>query len=65
VLSRTLERADRTAAEQPRAFAVDTAALGAGQFIVRLAVRDQEGRRAETAVLFDVVEPPNLPQTAP
>jgi hypothetical protein len=44
---------------------VDTAALGAGQFIVRLAVRDQEGRRAETAVLFDVVEPPNLPQTAP
>jgi hypothetical protein len=49
--------ADRAAAEQPRAFAVDTTALGAGQFVLRLAVRDQEGRRAETAVLFDVIEP--------
>jgi VWFA-related protein len=56
-LSRTLELGDRTAAGQPQAFAVDTAALGAGPFILRLAVRDQEGRRAETAVLFDVVEP--------
>jgi VWFA-related protein len=57
VLSRTLELADRTAAGQPRAVAVDTAALDAGPFILRLAVRDQEGRRAETAVLFDIVEP--------
>jgi hypothetical protein len=65
VLSRTLELADRTAAEQPRAFAVDTAVLDAGQFILRLAVRDQEGRRAETAVLFDVVEPQTPSQGAP
>jgi hypothetical protein len=57
VLTRTVELADRTAAEQPRAFAVDTAALGAGQFVLRLAVRDQANRRAETAVLFEVIEP--------
>jgi hypothetical protein len=56
VLTRTLAFADRAAAEQPRAFAIDTAALGPGQFVLRLAVRDQENRRAETAVLFEVIE---------
>jgi VWFA-related protein len=56
ILTRTVELADRGAAEQPRAFAIDTAALGPGQFVLRLAVRDQENRRAETAVLFEVVE---------
>ena len=65
LLRRTLELADRTAAGQPRAFAVETAALGAGQFILRLAVRDQDGRRAETAVLFEVVEPQDPAQAAP
>lgn len=44
------------AAEQPRAFAIDTTALGAGQFVLRLTVRDQDERTAETAVLFEVVE---------
>jgi hypothetical protein len=56
VLTRPVQLADRAAAEQPRAFAIDTAALGPGQFVLRLAVRDQENRRAETAVLFEVVE---------
>jgi hypothetical protein len=28
----------------------------AGQFVLRLAVRDQENRRAETAVLFEVIQ---------
>ena len=56
VLSRTLELADRAAADQPRAFALDTTALSAGRFILRVVVGDQEGRRAETAVLFEVVE---------
>jgi VWFA-related protein len=56
LLTRTVELADRAAAEQPRAFAVDTTALGPGQFVLRLTVRDQEDRSAETAVLFEVVE---------
>jgi hypothetical protein len=56
VLTRTVELADRAIAQQSRAFAIDTAALGAGQFVLRLAVRDQENRRAETAVLFEVIE---------
>jgi VWFA-related protein len=55
-LTRTVPLADRATAEQPRAFAIDTAALGPGQFVLRLAVRDQENRRAETAVLFEVIE---------
>ena len=56
LLTRTVELADRSAAEQPRAFAIDTAALGPGQFVLRLTVRDQEDRSADTAVLFEVVE---------
>ena len=56
LLTRTLELADRVAAGQPRAFTIDTTALGAGQFVLRLTVRDQDDRTAETAVLFDVVE---------
>jgi len=56
LLKRAVDLADRPAAEQPRAFAIDTTALGAGQFVLRLAVRDQYERTAETAVLFEVVE---------
>jgi len=56
LLTRTIEFADRAAADQPRAFAVDTSALGAGQYLLRLVVRDADGKSAETAVLFDVVE---------
>ncbi len=56
MLTRTVELADRAAAEQPRAFAIDTTALGPGQFVLRLFVRDQEDRTADTAVLFEVVE---------
>jgi hypothetical protein len=56
LLTRTVELTDRARAEQPRAFAVDTTALGPGQFVLRLAVRDQEGRTADTAVLFEVIE---------
>lgn len=57
LLTRSVELADRATAEHPRAFAIDTTGLGAGQFVLRLAVRDQENRRAETAVLFEVLEP--------
>jgi VWFA-related protein len=56
LLTRTIEFADRAAADQPRAFAVDTSALGAGQYLLRLVVRDADGKSAETAVLFEVVE---------
>jgi hypothetical protein len=56
VLTRTVALTDRAAAEQPRAFAIDTGVLGTGQFVLRLAARDQEKRRAETAVLFEVIE---------
>jgi hypothetical protein len=67
VLTRTVELTDREAAEQPRAFAIDTTALGAGQFVLRLAVRDQADRTADTAVLFEVIEPaaPSAPSTVP
>jgi hypothetical protein len=57
LLARRVELVDRAAAERPRAFAVDTAALGAGQFMLRLMVEDERARQAETAVLFEVVEP--------
>ncbi len=56
LLTRTVELANRAAAEQPRAFALHTTALGPGQFVLRLTVRDQEDRSAETAVLFEVIE---------
>jgi VWFA-related protein len=65
LLTRAVELADRAAAEQPRAFALDTSALGSGQFILRLTVRDQEDRSAETAVLFEVIEQQTLGQSAP
>jgi hypothetical protein len=54
-LTRTIELADRTAALQPRAFAVDTTALDAGAYVLRLSVR-QGDDTAETAVLFQVVD---------
>ncbi len=57
LLQRTVDLPDREAAEQPRAWAVDTTELGAGQFVLRLTVRDKGGRPAETAALFEVVEP--------
>ncbi len=56
VLTRSVELPDRAAADAPPAFAIDTAALAAGPYVLRLTVRDSEQRSAGTAVLFDVVE---------
>jgi VWFA-related protein len=56
LLTRSVELADRVTAGQSRAFAIDTTSLAAGQFVLRLTVRDQDDRSAETAVLFAVVE---------
>jgi len=56
LLRSSSDLASRAAADQPRAWAVDTSGLGAGQFVLRLTVRDAEGHSAETAVLFEVVE---------
>ena len=55
LLQRTVELTDRAAAGQQRAWTVDTKSLGAGQFVLRLAIRDTRGHAADTAVLFDVV----------
>ncbi len=57
-LRRILTLADREAVERPRFFVVDTAALAAGQYVLRLTLRDGSGRSAETAVLFEVIQPP-------
>jgi hypothetical protein len=35
---------------------IELAPFGADQFVLRLAVRDQDSRRAETAVQFQVIE---------
>ncbi len=43
LLQRSIDLTDRAAVDQPRAWAVDTAGLGAGQFVLRLTVRDKEG----------------------
>jgi VWFA-related protein len=48
--------ADRADAHRPRAWTVNTAALGPGKFILRLSVFDDDDRTAETAMLFEVVE---------
>jgi hypothetical protein len=49
--------ADRADAHRPRAWTVNTAALGPGKFVLRLSVFDDDDRTAETAMLFEVVEP--------
>jgi VWFA-related protein len=56
VLQRTIELPDRAAAEEPRVFAIDTARLDAGAYVLRLALRDIGGRSAETMVLLEVIE---------
>jgi VWFA-related protein len=48
--------ADRTEAHRPRAWTVNTAALGPGKFILRLSVFDDADQTAEAAMLFEVVE---------
>ncbi len=55
ILEWTVELSSRDAAHRSRSFAVPTGALGVGDFVLRLTVRDTNGRRAETAVLFEVV----------
>jgi hypothetical protein len=59
LLRRTVDLADRAAVDQPRAFAVDTAVLSPGQYVLRLSVQDHENGRAETVVLFDIVPEPS------
>jgi hypothetical protein len=54
---RTIALMDRAAALQPRTWALDTAALAPGQFVLRLTIRDGDHRSADTAVLFDVIAP--------
>jgi VWFA-related protein len=56
LLARTVALFDRAAVDQPRVFAIDTDALGAGQFLLRLVLEDQGGRQVDTAVLFEVVD---------
>jgi hypothetical protein len=65
LLTRSVDLADRAAADQPRAFAIDTTALGAGPYVLRLTVRDSSGESAETAVLFEVVGPTVSAHTPP
>lgn len=59
LLSQTAPLADRAEAHQPRAWQVDTARLGTGAFILRLTVRDHEGRSREAVVGFEVVGTPS------
>jgi hypothetical protein len=61
LLTRTVPLPNRAALDRPRVFAIETAALGAGQFVLRLVLEDQEERRAETAVLFEIVEQTGTP----
>ncbi len=56
-LRRVLTLADREAVSRPRFFVVDTAALAAGPYVLRLTLRDGSGQSAETAVVFEVIEP--------
>jgi VWFA-related protein len=57
VLRRILTLADQATAGQPRLFKVDTTALAAGPYLLRLTLRDGRGRSAETTVAFEVIEP--------
>jgi hypothetical protein len=65
LLTRTVDLPDRANADQPRAFAIDTAVLGAGQFVLRLSVRDHQARQAETVVLFEIIEPASAIPSSP
>lgn len=52
VLQRTLILADRAAVDRPRLFIVNTAELAAGSYILRLTVRDAEGKSVATVVIL-------------
>jgi VWFA-related protein len=56
ILTREVPLPDRAAADPVRVFAIETAALGVGPFVLRLVLEDQQGRHTDTAVLFEVVE---------
>ncbi len=47
---------DRADAHRTRPWTVHTSAIGAGKFILRLTVVDDDHRSAETAMLFDIVD---------
>jgi hypothetical protein len=57
VLRRILTLADRETVDRPRLFSVDTSPLAAGPYLLRLTLRDGQGRSTDTAVWFDVVDP--------
>jgi hypothetical protein len=63
LFDRTIEVASRDAAEQPRAWVLDTSVLTPGAFVLRLTLRDAGGRSANTAVLFDIVSPGDTQRT--
>jgi hypothetical protein len=63
ILDRMMELTNREVAHQPRAWVLHTAALPTATYVLRLTLRDGDGRSADTAVLFDVVEPAALAQT--
>jgi hypothetical protein len=63
LLDRTIDLPSRDAAHQPRAWVLDTSVLTPGAFVLRLTLRDAGGRWANTAVLFDIVEPGDTQRT--
>jgi hypothetical protein len=60
-LDRTTTLADRPSAERAHAWTIDTSALGAGRFVLRLTLRETSGASADTAMLFDVRDPAEVP----
>jgi hypothetical protein len=57
LLDRTTDLTSREVAHQPRAWVIGTSALPAGEFVLRLTLRDARGRRVDTAMMFEVMEP--------
>jgi hypothetical protein len=58
LLDRTTELPTREAALQPRTWVIDTAALPPGEFVLRLTLRDADGREVDTVMRFAITPPP-------
>jgi hypothetical protein len=54
LLERTVDLSDRSAAELPSTWTIDTATLPAGEYVLQLTVRDDRNRSAQTAMTFEV-----------
>jgi hypothetical protein len=54
LLNRSIDLADRMAAEAPSLWTIDTATVPAGEYVLQLTVRDDRDRSAETAMTFEV-----------